>query len=96
MLLRSVWESATPLCMNYISTSTKKSMVTKCGRVFTYHEELLPVKPRDSLITWYFEITCLTKNIVSTTTMPMTTKLGKLMTYHEGLLTIKSQHPLIT
>ena len=55
-----------------------------------------PLKPHDSLITYYFEITWLTKNMVSTTTMPMTTKLGKLMTYHEGLLTIKSQDPLIT
>ena len=39
--------------------------VTKLSRVVTYHDQLPHVKSRDSLITWFSEITRQTKKAVS-------------------------------
>lgn len=45
----------------YISIATI-SLTTKPGRMVTYHESVLPIKPRDTLIKWSFQIT---KTIIS-------------------------------
>ena len=71
-------------------------MVTKLGRVVTYHEELPPINSHNSLITWSFEITWQTKTYISTTTMHMTNKLGRMVACHDRLSPIKSRDHLIT
>ena len=46
-------------------STTEVPMVTKLGRMVTYIDGLLPIKPHDPLITWSCKIMWQTKNIIS-------------------------------
>ena len=49
---------------HYISTTTI-AMVTKLGRVVTYHEDLPHIKLHDSSLSWLYEVTWQIKSIIS-------------------------------
>ena len=73
------------------------SIATKLGRVMTYHEELLPIKPlklKDNMVL-QDHVTNYT-HYITTTTMPMATKHDRMVAYHEGFSPIKPNDLLIT
>ena len=51
-------------------------MTNKLNRVVSYHEVLPPIKPHELLITYYCEITHITR-------VPMATKRGRMVNYLE-------------
>ena len=81
----------------YVYTSTM-SMPTKPGRVVIRNKELLSIRSRDSLITWYYKVRWATKysNYISTTTMTTATRLARVVMYGEELSFIRSQDHLNT
>ena len=70
-------------------------MVTKLGKVVTYHEELPLIKLHDSLVTLLCEVTWQIKYFISCYINPIiATKHGKVVTYCERLPPINLNNPL--
>ena len=74
-----------PYLQNVNISTTTVPMTTKLGRLVIYYEELLLIKPHDSLIMWSSKITWQTKTVISPLSLCPAT----------NLLAIKSYDPLI-
>ena len=59
------WSSEIMWKTTYYISNTKAPIVTKAGRMVTYHKELPPIESYYPLITWYFKIITQTKTIIS-------------------------------
>ena len=87
------------ICRNVNISTTTVPMTTKLGRLVIYYEELLLIKPHDSLIMWSSKITWQTKTVISPLSPCLATNLDWMVTYcfdiNGRLLAIKSYEPLI-
>ena len=87
------------ICRNVNISTTTVPMTTKLGRLVIYYEELLLIKPHDSLIMWSSKITWQTKTVISPLSPCLATNLDWMVTYcfdiNRRLLAIKSYEPLI-